>query len=281
MWNQIKTVLLLGILTAILLFIGSFFGRVGLTIALIFVLGMNLITYFFSDKIALMIYRANEIKKDDKKWLHDLVNEVAKKAGIPKPKGIYLIPTQTPNAFCTGRSKNHYVVAYTQGILDLLNKEELKGVTAHEVSHAKNRDILVTTIAATIAGVISYLASMARWGAIFGGSNDRNSSANIVGLLILSILAPLAAVVIQLAISRSREYLADSTGAKTIQNSEALASALVKLHSGVKNHPMTFGNPTYSSLFIVNPFSARGLINLFMTHPPMEERVKRLKAMKF
>jgi len=279
MWNQIKTVLLLGSLTGIMLWAGSVFGgRTGLTVALAFALIMNFVTYFFSDKIVLRMYRAMPAHKKDYPKLHKMIEEISKKAGIPKPK-LYIIPASYANAFATGRNPKNAVVACTEGIMELLTDEELKGVLAHEVGHVKNRDILVTTIAATIAAVISYLAMMARWAAIFGGGRDSENNGNLLGLLALAILAPLIAVILQLAISRSREYLADSTGAKTIGNPKALASALEKLHHGAKAKPLR-GNSVTSSMFIVNPFSAAGIANLFSTHPPMKERVKRLKEMK-
>lgn len=282
MWNQIKTVLLLGILTGILLFIGSFFGPAGLTFAIIFVLLLNSVTYFFSDKIALFMYRAKEIKKSQLPWLHSMIKEIAKEAGIKEPRGIYLIPTTQANAFCAGRGPSKYVVACTQGILDLLTKEELKGVLAHEIGHAKNRDVLIATIAATIAGVISYLANMAQFAAIFGGMNrDREGGGNIIGLLVLAILTPIIALIIQLAISRSREYLADETGAKIVKDGKPLARALEKIHSSVKHHPLHFGSEAASSLFIANPFKGNILLNLFSTHPDVNERIKRLNSMKF
>ncbi len=191
------------------------------------------------------------------------------------------MPSAQPNAFATGRNPKHAVVACTQGILNLLNKEELKGVLAHEISHVKNRDILVTTIAATVAGVISYVAFMARWAALFGGfgGRDRNSG-NILGLLFLAIVTPIVALILQLAISRAREYLADSTGAAIIKNPKALADALQKLDEGVKHNPMRFGTPATGSLFILNPFSAKGFVTLFSTHPPLRMRIERLNKMK-
>lgn len=282
MWNQIKTVLLLGVLTALLLFIGSFFGQSGLTIAIIFVLLMNSITYFFSDKIALMFYHAREIKKSELPWLHSMIKDVAKEANIKEPKGIYLIPTEQANAFCAGRGPNHYVVACTKGILDLLTREELKGVLAHEISHSKNRDVLVATVAATIAGVISYLAHMAQFAAIFGGfGRDDNRSGNMISLLVLAILTPIIALIIQMAISRSREYLADETGAKLMKDGRPLARALEKIHNSVTNHPLGFGSEAASSLFIANPFKGNALTNLFSTHPDINERIKRLNNLKF
>ena len=195
---------------------------------------------------------------------------------------LYIIPSPSPNAFATGRNPNHAAVAFTQGILNLLNKEELRGVIAHELSHVKNRDILITTIAATIAAVISYVGMIVRWGALFGGygrNDDRGR--NPLEFIILAILAPLTATLIQLAISRAREYQADKTGAETLKDGTHLAAALEKLHGSVSKHPFTFGNPQTSSLFIVNPFSAHGLIALFSTHPPAQERIKRLKGMQF
>jgi len=283
MWNQIKTVLLLGILTGILLAVGSLFGKTGLTFAIIFVVLMNAVTYFFSDKIALAMYRAKPIKKNELPWLHKIIKEITTKAKIPEPLGIYLIPTEQANAFCAGRGPSHYVVAVTSGILKILDKEELRGVLAHEISHAKNRDVLVATVAATIAGIIGYLSQMLQFGAMFGGvgnDNDRGAG-NILGLLVLAILTPIIAIIIQLAISRSREYMADESGAKLIHDGKPLASALEKINASVKNTPMRFGAEAASSLFIANPFSGKAFVNLFSTHPPFEERVRKLKEMQF
>lgn len=281
MINQIKTVLLLGILTAIMLWIGSFFGNTGLAIALILVLGMNFFSYFFSHKIVLAVYRAQPAPKKDYPRLHKIIEEIAKGAKIPKPR-IYIIPAEQSNAFATGRSPKHAVVACTQGIMKLLTDEELKGVLAHEIGHVKNRDILISTIAATIAGVISYVAMMARWAAIFGvGGRDREGGSNIIGLLALAILAPLAAMIVQLAISRTREYQADKTGAHLIKKGEPLARALEKIESSVKHHPLRFGSPTSAHLFISNPFKSGGIVSLFSTHPPTSERAKRLREIKF
>jgi len=283
MLNQIKTVALLGILTGILLVVGSFFGKTGLTIAIAFVLLMNIVTYFLSDKIALMMYRAKEIKKSQMLWLHSMVKELADEAGIKEPKGIYLIPTEQANAFCAGRGPKNYVIACTQGILTLLTREELKGVLAHELGHAKNRDVLIATIAATIAGIIIYLAHMAQFAAIFGGMNrdDEGNSGNVIGLLVLAILTPIIALIIQMAISRSREYLADETGARLVKNGKPLAIALEKIHSSVKNKPLNFGSEAASSLFIANPFKANALLNLFSTHPDVNSRIDKLNKMKF
>jgi len=281
MWNQIKTLLLLSILSGVVLGAGFLLGgNTGLTIALVFAVLMNFGMYFFSHKLVLAMYRAKPASKADYPHLHKMVEEIARKLDLPKP-ALYIVPTQTPNAFATGPSPKKAVVACTEGILSLLNDNELKGVLAHELSHVKNRDMLVTTIAATLAAVISYLAHMAQFAAIFGGMNrDREGSNNIIGVLALAILAPLIAMLLQLAISRSREYLADETGAKTIKDPHGLATALQKLEHGCKARPMRHGNPTTSSLFIVNPFTAHGLVSLFSTHPPTAERVKRLMGMK-
>lgn len=278
--NQFKTVVLLGLLTGLLLVVGQLIGGAnGLTIALILSIVMNFGSYFLSDKIVLFMYRAKEAKKSDYPELYKMVNEVSKLAGIPMPK-VYIVPAETPNAFATGRNPKHAVVACTDGILKLLSKEELKGVIAHEMSHIKNRDILIQTIAATIAGVISYIAMMARFAAIFGGGNRERDSGNMFYILALAILTPIIAMLLQLALSRSREYLADEAGAKTIRNPSSLANALEKLDIGIKNNPLRFGSPATSSLFILNPFSASGITNLLSTHPPLQSRIKRLKSMK-
>jgi heat shock protein HtpX len=280
--NQIKTFILILALTAVLLFVGQLVGGMsGLTIAIVIALVINVGSYFFSHKIVLAMYKAKEAKESEYPDLHAMVREVAHLAKIPKPK-VYIIPTESPNAFATGRNPKNAVVACTHGIMRLLHKDELKGVIAHEIAHIKNRDILIQTIAATIAGVISYVAMMARWAAIFGGfGGDRDGDGGgILGFLVLAILAPIIAVIIQLAISRSREYLADETGARTIHNPLALAAALEKLEKGINHNPMRMGNDTTSSLFIANPFRGRALMALFSTHPPMKERVKRLRNMR-
>jgi heat shock protein HtpX len=280
MWNHVKTVLLLGILSGLVLAAGFLMGgRTGLTIALAFAVIMNFGMFFWSHKLVLAMYRAKPATKKEYPQLHNMVEEIAEKIGLPKPK-LYIVPTQTPNAFATGPSPKKAVVACTEGIMSLLDHNELKGVLAHELSHVKNRDMLVTTVAATLAAVISYLAMMARWAAIFGGGRDRDNGGSILGLLALAILAPIIALILQLAISRSREYLADETGAKTIKDSRALASALNKLEHGCRAKPLK-GNSTTSSLFIVNPFRGGGLVSLFSTHPPTKERVSRLMKMKF
>ncbi len=277
--NQLKTVLLLGVLTALCLWVGSFWGSSGLTVALLFVLLMNGISYFWADKIVLMLYQAKPLTSQQHPWLHELVKDLCRKAALPLPK-LYLIPSEQPNAFATGRDPKHAVVACTEGILKLLSREELKGVLGHELSHIKNRDILVCTIAATIAGVISYIGAMVRWGGMLGG-NREDKGGGLLELIVLGILTPLLAVLLQLAISRSREYLADESGARLLRDGKPLASALQKLESGTRQIPMRLGNQASSALFIANPFSGREVLGWLSTHPPISERVKRLKRLRF
>jgi len=274
--NHAKTALLLGGLMAILLGVGYLLGSYnGMIIGLVFAVLINFGSYFFSDKIVLAMYRAKKIEEKDNPRLYKLVKEVVHLANIPMPK-LYIVNSANPNAFATGRNPKNAAVAVTSGILDLLSDSELKGVIAHEVSHIKNRDILVATIAATIAGVVSFLGMMARWGAIFGGGRDRN---NLVSLLLVGILTPIIALIVQMAISRTREYMADASAAKMLHNSHGLVSALEKLHSGSKHHPMRSGSQAGASLFIVNPFSLKGMVALFSTHPPMEKRISKLKSL--
>lgn len=284
MANRIKTYFLLGILTVILIWVGGFFGKEGLIVALIFAFLLNWISYFFSDKIVLAMYRAREIKESEEPYLHSIIAQLAQTAGIPKPK-VYIINSATPNAFATGRNPNNAVVALTTGILQLLDENELKGVISHELSHIKDRDILIATIAATIAGAITFLARMLQYMAFFGSmDSDNRKQGNIftlAALLLFAILAPIAALIIQLAISRSREYLADEEGAKICRNPLYLANALRKLSYGVNRNPMRTANPSTSHLFIVNPFSGSTLFTLFSTHPPIEERIKRLESLVF
>lgn len=276
--NSLKTVIFLGLLTGLLLWVGSLWGSQGLTFAIIFVVIMNSVTYFFSDKIVLAMYRAQPVQKSH--WLYRLVQEVAQKAKIPMPN-IYIIPNPSPNAFATGRSPKHAAVACTEGILSLLSKDELKGVLAHEISHVKNRDILIATVAATIAGVISYIGQMAQWGLMFGHGNNDRQGGNILGILVLAILTPLIALIIQLAISRSREYMADASGASILKDSKPLASALKKIHAGIASTPMRIGNRATASLFIDNPFRGETLVSLFSTHPSMEKRLQKLNELRF
>ena len=278
MENRIKTVLLLAGMTVFLIVIGKLLGgRTGMYLAFILALGMNFFSYWFSDKIVLKMYGAQEVTPADAPQLHQIVGELAREAGIPKPK-VYIIPDDSPNAFATGRNPEHAAVAATEGIMRLLTPLELKGVLAHEIGHVRNRDILIQTIAATMAGAIMILADMARFGAIFG-SRDDDEGGGIIGILVMSIIAPIAAMLIQMAISRSREYLADETGAQLAHNPESLARALEKLSLGVQRAPMN-ASPATAHMFIVNPLTGTSLMNLFSTHPPIEERVARLRAMR-
>jgi len=280
--NQIKTVLLLGLLTGLLLWVGDLVGGPsGLTIALVFAIVMNFGAYWFSDKIVLRMYGAKEVKESEEPDLHKIVREVAHLANVPMPK-VYVMNAPHANAFATGRNPKHAAVAVTTGIMDLLSKDELKGVIAHEISHIKNRDTLIQAVAATIAGVISYVAFMARWAALFGGfgGRDRRGGSGLE-LLVLAILTPLLAMIIQMAISRSREFIADESGAKTIHSGLGLADALEKLEGSKKRISLrpTSQTQTTAHLFITNPFRGRGFFHLFMTHPPIKERVKRLRSM--
>ena len=278
--NRIKTVLLLGLLTGVLIAIGGAIGgRMGMIIALILATAMNFFSYWYSDKIVLKAYRAQPLEEHQAPGLFAIVRELTGRAGLPMPR-IAVIPDSTPNAFATGRNPDNAVVAVTQGIVDLLSERELRGVLSHELGHVKDRDILVSSVAATIAGAVMVLASMARWAMIFGGSRDDDEGgAGILGLLMMSIIAPLAAMLIQMAISRSREYLADREGAEMSEDPGALADALAKLQSANQAHPMQSAKPQSAHLFIVNPLSAKGMANLFSTHPPIEERIGRLRAM--
>ena len=279
--NQIKTVLLLGLLTGLMLGAGQLLGgRIGLSIAIILAVAMNFGSYWFSHKIVLAMYRAKPAEEKEYEHLHRMVEEVSRRAGMKKPE-VYIMPSTASNAFATGRSENTAVVAFTEGIIKLLTNEELKAVISHEISHIKNKDMLVTSIAATIAGVISYVATIAQFAAIFGGFGDRDGDDNILGIIAMAIITPILALIIQLAISRSREYMADSSGAKTLGNGEALARALEKLESGSTHNPLRFGNQSTSSLFIVNPFRAGFAAGLLSTHPPLAKRTRRLRAMKF
>lgn len=278
MGNQLKTTLLLGSLTGVIILIGRYFGgSSGMVIAFIFALLMNVGSYWFSDKIVLKLYKSRQLSSQEYPELYSLVSRLSQSASLPMPK-IYLIPSEAPNAFATGRNSQHAVIAVTQGILRLLNSSELEGVLAHEIAHIKDRDILISSIAATLAGVIMMIASMARWAALFGGfGGSDDDDGGILGFVVLAFLAPLAALIIQLAISRSREYLADSTGARIAGNPLGLASALEKLDSASKKIPIK-ANPATSHLFIVNPLSGKSLMSLFSTHPPTAERIARLRS---
>tara|TARA_Y100000310_G_scaffold203025_1_gene203288 strand:+ start:6121 stop:6972 length:852 start_codon:yes stop_codon:yes gene_type:complete len=279
--NQLKTVVLLGLLTGVLLWVGNLMGGMqGLAFALVFAIMINFGSYWFSDKIVLAMYRAKEVNEESSHRLFKLVKEVSHLANVPMPK-VYIIPTHNSNAFATGRNPKHAAVACTEGILELMNDDELKGVIAHEVAHIKNRDTLIQAVAATIAGVISYVAMIARWGAIFGGfgGRDRRGGSGLE-LLVLAIVTPIIAAIIQLAISRSREYIADESAAKTLHNSYGLADALEKLEHDAARNPMRFGSPSTAHLFISNPFRGRGMMRLLSTHPPLQERVKKLRGMR-
>jgi len=277
--NFFKTTILLAVLTAMLVFAGDALGgRSGAITALIFAGIMNFVTYWFSDKIVLMMYRAKPVTEADAPELYAITRDLTMKAGLPMPK-VYIMENDTPNAFATGRNPGHAVVAVTTGIMRLLTREELTGVLAHELAHIQNRDILISTIAATIAGAISYLAHMAQWAAMFGGTRDNEREGNPIALIVMMIVAPLAAMIIQMAISRSREYGADMGGARICGNPLSLANALRKLEYANKRIPMVGVNAATSHMFIVNPLSGGSLLRLFSTHPPIEERIKRLEAM--
>ena len=280
--NNIKTLFLLAGLTALMIFLGKLIGgQTGMMVAFILALGMNFFSYWYSDKMVLRMYNAQEVEPAQAPELHQIVEELAREAGVPKPK-VYIIPTESPNAFATGRNPEHAAVAVTEGILRLMTPTELKGVLGHEMSHVLHRDILIQTVAATLAGAIMIVANMAKWGAIMGGGvsqEGENRGMGNLGMLIMAILAPFAAMLIQMAISRSREYLADEGGARLTHNPESLARALEKLAYGVQETPMQ-ASPATEPLFIVNPLTGGGIMNLFSTHPPIEERVARLRAMR-
>ena len=280
--STIRTTLLLAALTVLILWIGKMIGgQGGMFVAFILALIMNAGSYWFSDKIVLAMYRAEAIEESQNPRLYRTVRELAEEAHLPMPR-IYMIPQQTPNAFATGKNPENAVVAVTEGIMRILTPAELKGVLAHELGHVRNRDILVSSIAATLAGAIMILASMARWAAIFGGfrgGGDDDRDGGILGLIVTAILAPIAAMLIQFAISRSREYLADETGAHLAHNPEGLARALEKLEVASERIPMD-ANPSTAHMFIVNPLSGRALAGLFSTHPPIEERIRRLRSMR-
>lgn len=285
--NGFRTTILLAVLTALVVWIGQMVGGPnGAVVALIFAGAMNFFSYWFSDKIVLKMYGGQQITANDDPELYSLVQELAAKGGLPMPK-VYVIPEDAPNAFATGRNPEHAAVAVTQGIRRILNKRELAGVLGHELTHVKNRDILISSIAATLAGAISFMAQMAQWGMIFGGGRSRddgegNGGGGIFGLLFMMIVAPLAAMLIQMAVSRSREFMADEGGAKISGDPLALAGALRKLHMGAQNIPLEVNNATQNAtahMFIVSPLSGGSFASLFSTHPAMEQRVARLEAM--
>jgi heat shock protein HtpX len=272
--NNIKTVLLLGLLTGVILFIGSFWGQSGVTIALVFAVVMNFGSYFFSDKIALSMYSAKPVTREQAPQLYRILEFLCSRDNIPMPK-VYVIPTDSPNAFATGRNPEHASVAVTEGAMRLLDENELQGVLAHEISHVKNRDILISSVAATLAGVIMWVAQMARFAAFFGGGRDREEGGGALGGLVTMLVAPFAAMLIQMWISRTREYQADASGAEVAGSPYGLASALSKLEAYSKRLPMD-ASPSTAHMFIIKPFSGSALLNLFSTHPPVQKRIERL-----
>jgi heat shock protein HtpX len=276
----LKTTMLLAALTGLIMLIGGFVGgRGGLEIAFVIAIATNFFSYWFSDKMVLRAYGARPLDASSAPELYSIVNELAQSAGIPMPR-LYLIDTDTPNAFATGRNPNHAAVAVTRGIMRICNREELKGVLGHELSHVLNRDILISSIAATLAGVVMMLGSIMRWGLIFGGMGGRDDDRRGgIEMLAMALLAPFAATMIQLAISRTREYQADASGARLTHNPEYLASALRKLEMANERMPMQDATPATAHLFIVNPLSGGLFSRLFSTHPPIEERVHRLEQM--
>jgi len=281
MSSAVKTAILLGLMTALVIILGGAIGgQTGVIIAFAIAVLMNVGSYWFSDKLVLRMYKAQEVGPDHP--LTRIVARLAQKDGLPMPR-CYVIPDMSPNAFATGRDPNHAAVAATQGILQLLSENELEGVLAHELSHVKHRDILISTVAATMAAAIMFLAQMARFGAIFAGggsSDDRRGGTSPLVMLAMAILAPFAAMLIQMAVSRQREYAADRGGAELVGSPTGLANALRRIDSAAKQIPMEDATPATAHLFIMNPFSAQGLMSLFQTHPPTEERIKALMAMR-
>ena len=280
--NTFKTALLLGSLTGLLMLIGGFMGgKSGVMIAFVFAMVLNFGSYWFSDKLVLRMYHAQEVTETQAPELYRMVQSLALRGGLPMPR-VYVIPENTPNAFATGRDEHHAVVAVTEGIMRILNHDELEGVIGHELSHIKNKDMLIGSIAATLAGAIVMLANMAQWAAIFGGvsrDEDEGGAGGIIGLILMAVLAPIAATLIQMAISRSREYLADDGGARISGKPYGLAGALDKLQRASQAIPMA-ANPSTAHLFIVNPLTGGSFRALFSTHPPLEERIARLRNMR-
>ena len=283
MGATLRTMLLFGVMIGLFMVIGWLVGFyfigdpiIGLIVFISLAAAINAVSYFFSSKIVLWSYKAKIVTEAESPRLYRTVKSIADRSGLPMPK-IAIIPTTMPNAFATGRNPNNATVAATEGIMRLLDDNELQGVLAHEMAHVKDRDILVMSIAATVAGAISFAARWAFYGALFGGGGNNRDNGGFIVMLVVAITAPIAAIMVQLAISRSREYKADYEGAKLIGRPLYLASALMKLEAGVKKDPIRFGNPASSGLWIVNPFAANGLVKLFSTHPPMDERIRRLE----
>ena len=280
MSNVFKTGLLLAGLTALLvLFGGALGGQRGMLLAFVFAVVMNFASYWFSDRIVLAMYGARPIDEAAAPGVHAIVRRLATRAGIPMPR-VYLIASDTPNAFATGRSPQHAAVAVTEGITRILDADELEGVLAHELAHVRNRDVLISTVAATLAGAITYLAHMAQWAAIFGGRDRDDEGPNPLALIVMAVLAPIAAMLVQLAVSRAREFQADATGARLAGRSSGLIGALQKLERANEARPMAGASPATAHLFIVNPLSGQGLARLFSTHPPLDERIARLRALR-
>jgi heat shock protein HtpX len=276
--NALKTTFLMGALFGFFLLVGGLMGgEAGMAFAFVVALVMNFSMYWFSDRIVLAMYRAKELPPDAAPRITAMVAKLSVAAGIPAPR-VYLVPMPVPNAFATGRNPANGVVAVTQGLLEMLDESEVEGVIAHEIGHIKNRDTLISCLAAAMAGAIMMLASMARWAAIFGGRDNRD---NVVTLIATAVFAPIAAMLIQMAISRSREYMADDTAARLTRNPRGLASALAKLETVSKRHPIRGGNSATAHMFIVNPFGGGALAGLFSTHPPIAERIKRLEKTAF
>jgi len=278
MTNNLKIVFFLGLLTGILMLLGGVFGgRSGMILALVIAGAMNFGAYWFSDRIVLKLYRARELPENEAPRIRTIVRELSQKINIPMPK-IYVIDQESPNAFATGRGPGHAAIALTKGIMEMMREEELQGVIAHELSHVLNRDTLISAIAATLAGAVMFLAHQMRWLAFFGGRDD-DDNGGIIGLLVMTILAPFAAMLIQMAVSRSREYKADASAAQMTHNPGGLAAALEKLEDFSKKIPLP-ATPQTAHLFVVSPLTGKGLFNLFSTHPPIAERVNRLREMR-
>ena len=281
MSNVLKTGLLLGVLTALLVLAGqAIAGERGMIIAFVLAAIMNFVSYWFSDKLVLAMYGAQPVDEAQAPRLHAIVRRLATRAQIPMPR-IYMIPSDTPNAFATGRNPQHAAVAVTEGITRILDEDELEGVLAHELSHVTNRDVLISTVAATLAGAITYLAHMAQWAAIFGGRSrdDEEGGSNPLVMILFAILAPIAAMLVQFAVSRSREFQADASGARLAGRTYGLAKALEKIEVASRVEPLP-ANPATAHLFIVNPLTGQSFARLFSTHPPTEERIARLRAMR-
>ncbi|OAT82917.1 zinc metalloprotease HtpX [Desulfotomaculum copahuensis] len=279
--NNFRAALLMGLLTILMIFIGQWVGgNSGAVLFFIIALAMNFFAYFFSDKVAIAMTGSQPLSEQEAPELYDIIRNLSRRAGLPMPR-VYRTPSPQPNAFATGRNPSHAAVAVTDGLMQMLSRAEVEGVLAHELAHVKNRDVLISTIAASMAGAITMIANALQWGMIFGFGRDEedNSPMGLIGSLLMIILAPLAATLIQLAISRTREFQADAAGARIAGSPDGLANALLKLERAAQHIPMQV-NPATSHLFIVNPLSAESFARLFSTHPPIEERVRRLQQMR-